>query len=287
MRNIDLDSLEIFQAVVTEGGISRAAQKLHRVQSNISTRIKQLEQRLDTRLFLRQGRSLRLSPEGEVLLGYADKLLRLAAEAEASLSGGPPSGTLRIGSMESTAAARLPPLLSRYHQLYPQVDIVIATDTADGLLQRLLQYDIDVAFVAEPVLHNALDTRRVFLEELVLLSPPSRAEAPTAANASGATLIAFRSGCAYRRYLEEWLRQSGVVPGAVIEVSSYHAIIACVAAGTGIAVVPRSVLEVVPEYANLQLYPLPGRIAKIHTLLAWRQDYGGAKLDALKQILAA
>ena len=78
MRTIDLDSLEIFRTVLAEGGIVRAAGKLNRVQSNVTTRIQQLEERLGHKLFRREGRSLALSPAGAALLPYADRLLRLA-----------------------------------------------------------------------------------------------------------------------------------------------------------------------------------------------------------------
>src|SRR5688572_18347324 len=127
---MDLAELKIFKAVAEQGGITRAATALHRVQSNVTTRVKQLEARLGTKLFLRQNRRLVLSPEGKVLLAYADQLLRLSLEAETLLRDGTPRGTLRIGTMESTAASRLPPILSRYHRTYPDVRIELVTGTA-------------------------------------------------------------------------------------------------------------------------------------------------------------
>ena len=121
MRTIDLDSLEIFRTVVAEGGVIRAADKLNRVQSNVTTRIQQLEERLGQKLFHRQGRSLALAPAGHKLLPYAERLLRLADEAESELRSDLPLGTFRLGSLESTAGSRLAPVLSRFHRLYPGV----------------------------------------------------------------------------------------------------------------------------------------------------------------------
>jgi DNA-binding transcriptional LysR family regulator len=158
MRNVELSDLEIFRSVALEGGVSRAAQRLHRVQSNISTRIRQLEDRLGVRLFLRQSRGLALTPPGEALLPYAERLLDLSSEAEAALTDGPPRGNFRVGTLESTAAARLPDVLSRYHACYPDVQVELSTDTTQGLLDRLLEYEIEVAFVAGPISHAALDT---------------------------------------------------------------------------------------------------------------------------------
>ena len=94
--------------VAEEGGITRAAAKLHRVQSNVTTRVKQLEARLGTPLFLRQNRRLILSPEGKRLLAYADQLLRLSAEAEAALRDGVPRGLLRVGPRSADGPFRSP-----------------------------------------------------------------------------------------------------------------------------------------------------------------------------------
>ena len=135
MRNIDLAGLEIFKAVAEQGGITRAAARLHRVQSNVTTRVKQLEERLGTALFLRERGRLRLSAQGRVLLDYADRLLHLSAEAEAALRDGRPAGTLRLGALESTAATRLPPVLSAFHRAYPDVRVELVTGTSGALVR--------------------------------------------------------------------------------------------------------------------------------------------------------
>ncbi len=285
MRAVELSDLEIFRSVALEGGISRAAERLHRVQSNISTRIRQLEERLGVRLFLRQSRGLALTPAGEALLPYAERLLDLSTEAEAALTDGKPRGNFRVGTLESTAAARLPSVLSRYHGCYPDVQVELVTDTTQGLLDRLLEYEIEVAFVAGPVSHVALDTVPVFSEELVLVSPESFPPITRVGEMTGRTVIAFRVGCTYRRYLEDWMLEAGITPGGVLETSSYHVILACVAAGTGFAAVPRSVLDAVAVKGEFRAHPLPGPASKVDTSLAWRSDYTSARLDALKEIL--
>ncbi len=285
MRNLELSDLEIFRSVALEGGVSRAAERLHRVQSNISTRVRQLEDRLGVRLFLRKSRGLALTPAGETLLPYAERLLDLSSEAEAALTDGKPRGKFRVGTLESTAASRLPDVLSRYHECYPDVQVELSTDTTQGLLDRLLAYEIEVAFVAGPVSHVALDTAPVFSEELVLVSPESFPPITRVDEMTGRTVIAFKVGCAYRRYLEDWMLETGITPGGVLETSSYHVILACVAAGTGFAAVPRSVLDTVAVKGEFRVHPLPGPASKVDTSLAWRSDYTSAKLDALKEIL--
>jgi len=187
--------------------------------------------------------------------------------------------------MESTAAARLPEILSRYHRLYPHVEIEIETDTAGGLVDRLLNYDVECAFLAEPPTFDSLETRPVFEEQLVLVAPQSFPPLDNIAEISGRTVVAFEPGCAYRRYLEQWLLEAGIVPGGFISVGSYLAILACVSAGTGFAVVPQCVLDTVASKGKFRLFPLPPKFAKIRTLLAWRANYRSAKLDTLTDLL--
>lgn len=285
MRSLDLQALEIFRAVALEGSVSRAAQKLNRVQSNVSTRVKQLEQHLNKDLFLRHNRGLTLTPDGQMLLSYAERFLQLSFEASEALGAGKPSGTFRIGTMESTAASRLPDILSRYHALHPDVEIVVETDTAGGLSERLQAYDIEVAFIAEPVSFDWVSTAPVFVEELVLIAPQSFPPLDDISEISGKTVVAFEAGCAYRRYLEQWLLESGIVPGGIMAVGSYLAILACVSAGTGYAVVPRSVLDMIATRGQFRRYPLPEKLSRIRTMLSWRSDYRSAKLDALRDLL--
>ncbi len=285
MHDLNLQALEIFRTVAIEGSVSRAAARLNRVQSNISTRIKQLEQQLDKSLFVRRGRGLTLTPDGELLLAYAERFLRLSMETSEALQAGRPSGAFRIGAMESTAAARLPDILSRYHALHPDVEIAVKTDTAGGLMRRLQDHDIDIAFCAEPVSFAWAASRQVFEERLVLVAPQSFPPLERTDEISGRTIVAFEAGCAYRRYLEQWVLESGIVPGRIMAVGSYLAILACVSAGTGYAVVPQSVLDVIATKGQFRRYDLPEHISRITTRLVWRSDYGSTKLDALKDLL--
>ena len=124
-RWMDLSDLRIFSAVVREGGITRAAERLSRVQSNVTTRIRQLEDDVGVKLFSREGKRLVLTPAGHILLDYSDRLLSLAEEARAALYDDRPRGQFRLGAMESTAAVRLPAPLTTYAKRYPDVVLEI------------------------------------------------------------------------------------------------------------------------------------------------------------------
>lgn len=284
MRTIDLDSLEIFRTVALEGGVIRAAQKLNRVQSNVTTRIKQLEQRLGRPLFRKQGRGLVLSAEGELLLGYAQRLFRLADEAESELRSGQPMGVLRIGALESTAGSRLAPLLSRYHRQHPGVVVELVTGTTGALLQRVAQFEIEAAFVSQPFTSAGLHTQKVFDEELVLITAKGNPPVQRAPDLSGLTLVAFAAGCSYRKRLEDWLGASAVLPARILELASYQAMIACVAAGTGFAIVPRSLLVALKAASEVQQHELPARVRRNETHLVW-SGVPSKALERLQRLL--
>lgn len=284
MRIIDLDSLEIFRAVAQEGGVIRAAHKLNRVQSNVTTRVKQLEQRLGRPLFRRQGRGLVLSPEGEKLLAYAQRLFRLADEAEHELRTGRPAGVLRIGSLESTAGSRLAPILSRFHKQYPDVVVELATGTTGALVQRVAAFDLEAAFVSQPFVAPGLSAMKVFDEELVLVTARGVPPVTRAQDLAGMTLIAFADGCSYRKRMQDWLGASAVMPARTLELASYQAMIACVAAGTGFALVPKSLLAALKSAHEVRQHEVPARVRRNATHLVWHGQASTA-LGKLQELL--
>jgi DNA-binding transcriptional LysR family regulator len=124
----------------------------------------------------------------------------------------------------------------------------------------------------------------VFREELVMLTPRGHRPIRDVRDIALSTLIAFERGCAYRSYIEKWYLEHGVRPARVLELGSYHAIVACVAAGAGVAVAPRSVLNLQTDASNIAVHELPD-IGVIETLLVWRRGHFSSALNALKQAL--
>jgi len=284
---MELSDLVIFRTVARAGGITRAATQLHRVQSNVTTRVKQLEQTLGVALFLREGKRLQLSPAGNTLLAYADRLLSLAQEARDALHDPDPRGLLRLGSMESTAASRLPEPLSRYHQRYPDVTLELRTGATLRLINQVLNSELDAALVAEPVHDERLEKAVVFSEELVLIAAADHPHVRKPADVQKRTLLTFESGCAYRKRLEDWFGSARVLPERVVELSSYHAILGCAVAGMGVGFVPRSVLDGFPARGRLSIHKLSAPYAKSKTVLIWRRQAKSANVQSLLESLLA
>ena len=280
---MDFVALEIFCAVAAEGSVTRAAQRLQRVQSNVTTRVRQLEDAVGCTLFLREGKRMALTPEGQTLLAYAQRLLALAEEARQALQPSQPQGRLRLGAMESTAASRLPGPLARFHGQWPGVALELSTGASQGLLDRLRAHTLDAVLIAWPPgqpSDPALDAVPVFCEELLLALPADHAPISGPQEVQPGTLAAFERGCSYRHIAQQWLA-ARTPPLQWLELGSYHAILACVAAGSCVGVVPRSVLELARTPPALHLHPLQS----VDTLLVRRAGYRSAALDALQQAL--
>ena len=281
---MDLSDLRIFSAVVREGGVTRAAQRLHRVQSNVTTRIRQLEDDLEVPLFIREGKRLHLAPAGQILLDYADRLLALAEEARSAVQDAEPRGVFRIGSLESTAAVRLPAVLTEFSRRHPGVTLELRTGNPRQLAAAILAGEIDAAFVAGLAADAQFDEIVAFEEEPVIVT---RADHPPIGRKGGVprTIIVFEHGCPHREILERWYAKRRVMPERTIELGSYHAMLGCVVAGMGAALLPRSVLGTFPESKRLAVHTLPRGENIAHTTLIWRKGAESPKIEALAEIL--
>ena len=282
---IDFTDLQVFRVVVEEGGIIRAARKLHRVPSNVTKRIKQLESSMGVTLFHRDRQRLHLSPTGELLRGYADRLVQLSEEARAAVSGTNPRGVLKLGALESTAASRLPGLLAAFHHRYPDVRLELTTGTNDFLVQAVAGRRLDAAFIAEPP-SRVLAHIPVFRERLAIISSADHPPIRRSQDIKSASLIAFPDGCAYRRVLQRWLGHDVFSTKRMLELGSYHAIVACVASGAGIALVPESVLDTMPQ-TSVRRHALPKAMADMRTPLVWREGEISSPVLALRTLVAS
>ena len=282
---MELSDLHIFRTVVREGGIVRAARRLHRVPSNVTTRIQQLEASIGVQLFTRDHNRLALSQSGERLLVYADRMLLLSDEARSMLAGSAPSGVLRLGALESTTASRLPAILAAYHKAFPDVRVELTTGTNDALTAAVIDRRVDAAFVAEAPTNKELAHQPLFRERLVIISATQHPPIRRPQDVDGDSVIAFPNGCYYRRVLQRWLGERRLPSIRVLELGSYHAIVACVASGTGIALVPESVLATVHD-AAVTRHALPKVHSDVVTPLVWRTSGQSPALVALRELLA-
>jgi len=203
------------------------------------------------------------------LLTHAERLLHLADLAEREMRGDHVTGALRLGSLESAAGARLPPILSSFHHSYPDVAIELQTGTTGELLRKLANYEVEAAFVSEPFEALGCSFFPAFDEELVLITAQGTSSPLDPASLDGRTIVAFPHGCSYRRRLIEWLAMNGTSADRILDLGSYHAIVACVAAGTGVAIVPSEILDHAAMGKSVQRHSLPEALRLNRTHLVW------------------
>ena len=263
---MELLALRTFQTVVEEGGILAASRKLNTVQSNVTSRIRRLEEELGTELFFRKGRGLELAPSGRVLLDYARRMLLLERQTSAAVrQAGESVGELRIGAMETFAALHLPAALKAMRSAHPRLEPRVQTDTSAALTARVLAHKLDCAFVAGPVVHPELDFVELVVEELVQIS--ARGCDPVVQ-----PLILFREGCAYRSRAIAWQRASGHAVADAMEFGTLEGILGCVAVGLGWTLMPRRVVEQSPHAADLAVAELPAEFSRVPTGMIHLRD---------------
>src|SRR4051812_22370332 len=270
---MDTRDLTTFATVARLGGMGRAARAMNTVQSNVTQRVRRLEQSLGVALFERSRAGARLTAAGERLIPYAARVDALLEEASrAARDDGAPRGTLVVGALETTMALRLSPLLASYAAAYPHVDLVLRTGTTAELVERVLSRDLEGAFVCGPVVHPELAAAALFEEELALLSAPSKGSVADLLRQPDLRLIILRAGCSYRQRLEEILARRGVVGLRRLEFGTLEAILGAVAAGLGVTLMPRALVGPTWRGGRIAIHRLPPAEAKVETVFVRRRD---------------
>ncbi|KQV30432.1 LysR family transcriptional regulator [Rhizobium sp. Root1203] len=290
---MDFTSIEIFLAVARDHSVTKAAVAVGRAPSNVTTRIQQLEEDLGVALFSRDGKKMTLTPKGASFLGYANRLLALALEARQAVGMLTPSGTLRVGTMESTAASRLPAALSQFNQMWPDVSLRLKLGASRDLTREVLTDALDCALIACPPKDlleadksfdmdlKALQAERVFVEDLLIVLPAGHPPITSASDLQVASLAALEPGCTYRRIAENWAVRSASIE--TVELGSYHAIMASVSTGNAAGVVPRSVLDLMHWPTKTPVHS----VGLVETLLVYRKDNLPSAFSAFQQVLNA
>lgn len=264
-------SLEIFRAVVDTGSFSAAAERLHTVQSNVTAHVKKLETELDARLLERRTPVV-ATPAGHQLLSYARRIVELHDDAVARFHPqADPAGELRLGSMETTAAVHLPGLLAGFSRRWPQLAVHLRTGTSSELLEAVRAGQLDAAFVAGEKVGDEVRLRPVFEERLVLVSGRPLKAMPDRVTLAQTPFLAFRQGCGYRHSIEKLFAEQRVPAPRIHEFGSLDAIVGCVAAGMGLALLPESTVRQYRQRFELHTLALPSAFAAVTTQLATLQ----------------
>lgn len=254
---MDAADLRVFQAVARTGSMSKAALALNTVQSNVTARIKSLEDEVGFALFARTNRGVTLTAAGRRLIPYAERAAHLLDDAKRAVADeGTPSGPLVVGSLDTTAALRLSPILAEFAAAYPAVDLSLKTGTTCELVAQVLERQLDGAYVCGPVNHPDLVAEPFVREELVMLTSPC-VDIDKLITKPDLKIVVLKAGCSYRLRLEALLARRGIVGVRMLEFGTLEAIVSCVSAGIGMTLLPRAMFDTVWERKRVRIHPLP------------------------------
>ncbi|HLJ54728.1 MAG TPA: LysR family transcriptional regulator [Chthonomonadaceae bacterium] len=260
---MDRHELEAFEAVVKHGNFTRAAEALFLTQPAVTRQIGSLEAALRTRLFERLGRTVRVTPAGEVLHRYASEILRLFAEAESAVGdvATGAAGRLAVGASSTAATYVLPAYLRRFREAWPGVEMSVHTGPSAQVVEMVTGGEVDLGvvtgfreqagLVALPVAEYA--TGVVVYPEHALAASGMRPI--KAAELAGSPLILMEEGTNLRTYVDRLLSAAGVRERATLELDNVEAIKKMIEARLGISLLPLVTVET--EVAAGRLVALP------------------------------
>lgn len=270
--------LKIFRAVARTLSFTRSAEELGYVQSNVTAQVKALEGELGVPLFDRLGRRVVLTDAGRTLLGYAERILDLHEEARGALSGGgEPAGSLTLSAPETLFTYRLPRLLRRFGERFPDVRLTFRPTPCSDLEARVADGSLDVAFhLSAPVRSAALKVEALVEEPLLVLAPPDHplalSEGAGPEDLEGEQVLLTEAGCSYRNMFERVLSEAGANPAKTLEFDSVEAIKQCVIAGMGVAVLPAVAVEAELRRGELASLPWSGPGLAVFTQVLRHKD---------------
>ncbi|AHF82588.1 LysR substrate-binding domain-containing protein [Rhizobium leguminosarum] len=234
---LDLDQLQTFIAIVDSGSFTKAADRVYKTQSAVSMQMRRLEERIGKQLFIKDGRGNRLTVEGEKLLNYARRIIRLNNEAIAAFDDNRLEGMLRIGTPDDYADRYMPEIIGRFAKTHPNVELYIVCEPSVDLAERMHKGELDIALVTHNPRERMSDVVRT--EPLCWVGSanhPIRDDAPV-------PLAVGRRDCQWRQLACSALDAVGREHQILFTSWSCTVVAAAVLAGMAVSVMPESALR--------------------------------------------
>ncbi len=262
---MDSNLLKIFITVADTKSITLAAKQLNFAQSNVTSRIKQLEKRLGIALFHRRPKGVILNQDGEKLYKHATKIVALLENAILDMSESTVQERLIIGSTESYAAMRIATFLVDLHAEFPEIELELQTGTTDEVMQMVLNYKVNAAFISGEPQHKDLIVLNKVDEQIVVIEAKIEC--------SSNVVLLFKKGCTYTEFAQRYFGAQAKSQLKYLEFGNFETILGCVKAGMGKAILPLSIVNKFGDKADFNITPLDKKVINIPTCLVCRKDY--------------
>jgi len=294
VMNLDIPDLQMVAAIAASGSVTRAAEALHRTQSAISHRLRAIEDRLGTALFLRVGKRMVATAAGDRILATARRVLDdiQASEEDIRRLGTRHGGVLRVCAQCNTGYHWLPPLAEVFRRRYPEIEVSLAVDCTHRPLEALLEGKLDVAILIQSVRHEHVRVRPLFEDEHAAIVAPDH---PFAARPfvrpqdfASERLILYSSSPDDNFTIQRVLRPAGVVPERVSFVMLTEAILEMVKARLGISVMQTWAVEPALRAGDVRAIPITaGGIRRRWHAATLKAAGSVAHVDAFIDLLAS
>ncbi|MDY3204973.1 MAG: LysR substrate-binding domain-containing protein [Arcobacter sp.] len=261
---MDMNLLKVFVSVANKKSISLASNELKCAQSNVTSRIKQLEKILGLELFYRVPKGVILTPSGEKFYPQALEILHKMENAISSLNQDEQMTHLKVGSTECNAVVRISPFLLKLHKDFPKMQLELFTGTTKDIMQLILDYKVDIAFISGEPKNDSLMVLKKYEEEIAILEPNEE-------NVPNVTLT-FKTGCVYDEFLRDYYKQKEVYVEKSLTFGSLETILSCIKVGMGKSLLPTSIVKKMGYDKDIKITVLPKKEANIPTCLVCRKD---------------
>jgi len=274
--------LQVFHAVAKQLSFTKAAEVLFMTQPAVTFQIKQLEEHFNTRLFDRGHGRIALTPAGEVVLGYAEKILGLSSEMDVRLSEltGEISGSLMVGASTTLAEFLLPRILGEFKSTYPNVRSRLIVGNSETIETRVLEHTIDIGFIESLSHEPNLQCEVCCDDELVVICHPrfplARHKELTPQKLLEHPYISREPGSGTREFTENYLRAAGIAPdqmNLVMELGSPIALNGVVETGLGFAIASRASVSKEQRLGDIVAIPLKPRLIRTLSMVYPKEKF--------------
>lgn len=263
-NDMDLNLLKVFVSVANNKSISIAANELKCAQSNVTSRVKQLEKVLGLELFHRVPKGVILTSSGEKFYPQALEIIHKMESSIASLCEDKQISSFKIGSTDCNAVVRISPFLLKLHEDFPKMQLELFTGTTKDIMQLILDYKVDIAFISGEPTNDSLMILKKFEEEIAILEPQEE-NSPNVA-------LSFKDGCVYDEFLKNYYKEKNIYVEKTLPFGNLETILSCIKVGMGKTLLPTSIVKKMGYDKDIKITILPKDEANIPTCLICRKD---------------
>lgn len=281
--------LQVFYTVAKQLSFTKAADILYMTQPAVTFQVKQLEEHFNTRLFERSHGKISLTPAGDLVLGYAERILALTGEMEARVGEltGQVTGPLMIGASTTIAEYQLPRILGEFKERFPQVQARLTVANSETIAAKVADHSLDVGLIEAPSHNPTLTTLACCEDELVMICSPSLKLASrasvTAREIADQPYVSREHGSGTREVVDDFFKNNGVNPDDLhieMELGSREAIKGAVEAGLGVAIMSASTVTKEIQLGTLVAVKLNPRLTRELTMVYAPEKFRSKLLDA-------